>query len=79
MKRIGPSFVRWKILKVKLVKKAWGMTELSAIGTFTTEDIVTGSCGKVLANTQMKVVFSHSIKHFARYVYTSSNDRDCHK
>ena len=33
------------------------MTELSAIGTFTTEDIVTGSCGKVLANTQMKVVF----------------------
>jgi len=37
-------------------REAWGMTELSAIGTFTTDDIVTGSCGKILANSQMKVV-----------------------
>jgi len=37
-------------------REAWGMTELSAIGTFTTEDIVTGSCGKILPNSQMKVV-----------------------
>ena len=39
-------------------EKAWGMTELSAIGTFTTEDIVTGSCGKILPNSQMKVFLS---------------------
>ena len=35
------------------------MTELSAIGTFTTEDIVTGSCGKILPNSQMKVSLSN--------------------
>ena len=35
------------------------MTELSAIGTFTTDDIVTGSCGKILPNSQMKVSLSN--------------------
>ena len=41
--------------KLYLSFKAWGMTELSAVGTFTTDDIVTGSCGKILPNSQMKV------------------------
>ena len=43
-------------------EKAWGMTELSAIGTFTTEDIVTGSCGKILPNSQMKVFLSKCLR-----------------
>ena len=36
------------------------MTELSAIGTFTTDDIVTGSCGKILPKSQMKVFLATS-------------------
>ena len=37
-------------------REVWGMTELSAVGTFTTEKIVPGSCGKILPNSELKVV-----------------------
>ena len=38
-------------------REVWGMTELSAIGTFTpAEGLVPGSCGKILPNTELKVV-----------------------
>eukprot|EP00092_Neocalanus_flemingeri_P080749 GFUD01100762.1.p1 GENE.GFUD01100762.1~~GFUD01100762.1.p1 ORF type:complete len:572 (+),score=152.27 GFUD01100762.1:60-1775(+) len=37
-------------------REVWGMTELSAVGTFTTEKIVPGSCGKIMPNSQLRVV-----------------------
>jgi len=38
-------------------REAWGMTELSALGTFTPDEgLVPGSCGKILPNTELKVV-----------------------
>jgi len=37
-------------------REAWGMTELSALGTCSPEILVPGSCGKVLPSTELKVV-----------------------
>lgn len=37
-------------------REVWGMTELSAVGTMTSEETVHGSCGRVVPNTQVKVV-----------------------
>jgi len=37
-------------------REAWGMTELCAVGTMTSKDVVHGSCGKLLSNTKMKIV-----------------------
>merc|ERR1719397_798357 len=37
-------------------REVWGMTELSAVGTMTSEEAVHGSCGRVVPNTQIKVV-----------------------
>ena len=37
-------------------REVWGMTELSAVGTMTSAEVVHGSCGRVVPNTQIKVV-----------------------
>jgi len=37
-------------------REVWGMTELSAVGTFSTSKLVPGSCGKILPNSELKVV-----------------------
>jgi len=37
-------------------REAWGMTELSAVGTMTSKNIVHGSCGKLISNTKLKIV-----------------------
>ena len=43
-----------------MLEIGWGMTELSPAGTITdSEDIVFGSCGILLPNTQAKIVDLH--------------------
>ena len=36
-------------------REAWGMTELAAVGTMTTQQAVHGSCGRLVPNCQLKV------------------------
>jgi len=55
---VGESLIQDFLKKAPQVqfREAWGMTELSAIGTFATEKLVLGSCGKILPNSELKVV-----------------------
>ena len=55
---VGPALIADFLKKAPSCqfREVWGMTELSAVGTMTSQEAVHGSCGRAVPNTQIKVV-----------------------